>query len=175
MAAVAAAASFGSADPDVHPAASDPCDGVDQNCDGNDGVPEVCDNGLDEDCDGVTDEGFEDKGIACDGNDQDLCTDGIWVCDGVMLVCNDDALSVEEVCNNLDDNCDGDVDENYLNKGAACDGTDSDLCSDGVWVCDGQDLVCDDDAAGQIEVCNDADDDCDGAQSPTYCRGEEAH
>ena len=41
----------------VYPGAADPCDGVDQNCDGTDGVPEIPDNGVDDDCDGQVDEG----------------------------------------------------------------------------------------------------------------------
>jgi hypothetical protein len=44
-------------DATIHPGAADACDGVDQNCDGTDGVPEVCTNAVDEDCDGVPDDG----------------------------------------------------------------------------------------------------------------------
>ena len=44
-------------DATVRPGATDSCDGIDQNCDGTDGVPEVCTNAVDEDCDGVADDG----------------------------------------------------------------------------------------------------------------------
>ncbi len=40
----------------VHPGAADLCDGVDQDCNGWDGMAEVCANGLDEDCDGLPDD-----------------------------------------------------------------------------------------------------------------------
>ncbi|MFC1890091.1 putative metal-binding motif-containing protein [Thermodesulfobacteriota bacterium] len=40
----------------IHPGAADPCDGVDQDCGGADGVPEIPGNGVDDDCDGKIDE-----------------------------------------------------------------------------------------------------------------------
>ena len=42
--------------PEAHPGAQDPCDGLDQDCDGLDGTEEVPGNGLDDDCDGMIDE-----------------------------------------------------------------------------------------------------------------------
>ena len=46
----------------IHPGAQDLCDGVNQDCDGADGVPEICGNLVnerlvDDDCDGVVDDG----------------------------------------------------------------------------------------------------------------------
>ena len=43
-------------DPAVHPGVADPCDSIDQDCDGADGIPEIPGNGIDDDCDGRIDE-----------------------------------------------------------------------------------------------------------------------
>ena len=140
------------------------CDGLGAlSCD-DDHAPivEAC-NDLDDDCDGQTDEDFGAKGTACDGEDADSCLDGTWLCNGVTLICNDDGFSKSELCNALDDDCDGEVDEAFPNKGQPCDGNDADQCADGFWLCNGTDLVCNDDTLSKSEVCNDADDDCDGA------------
>ncbi len=61
-----------------------------------------------------------------------------------------------EVCNGIDDNCDGVVDEGF-NLGQACDGPDSDLCLDDVMTCSGCSRGPD-----NVEVCNGVDDDCNG-------------
>ena len=128
---------------------------------------EAC-NGADDDCDGQTDEDFAAKGTACDGDDADSCLDGTWLCNGIALICDDDGFSKSELCNALDDDCDGAVDEAFPDKGQPCDGNDADQCADGFWLCNGTDLVCNDDALTKGEVCNDVDDDCDGDTDEGY-------
>ena len=129
--------------------------------DASDGLAETC-NDQDDDCDGKIDENFTDKGEACDGSDADLCADGIWACSEGLLACNDDAETQSDLCNDIDDDCDGAVDEGWSNKGAPCDGPDSDECLDGQYVCNGTSLICSDDATASVETCNNIDDDCDG-------------
>ena len=124
---------------------------------------EVCD-GLDNDCDGVTDEDFP-VGGPCDGPDGDSCQDGLFFCDpGTALTCDEpDGPGVEETCNGEDDDCDGLTDED-LSVGLECDGEDEDECAEGEYVCGntGLGLVCNESGLGHVEDCNGEDDDCDG-------------
>jgi hypothetical protein len=69
-----------------------------------------------------------------------------------------------ELCNGLDDDCDGTIDEDFM-LGMPCDGSDADLCMDGHVACspDGTTTVCSDDPTAVVEICTDAiDNDCDG-------------
>ncbi|MCP3097865.1 hypothetical protein LZ198_03135 [Myxococcus sp. K15C18031901] len=77
------------------------------------------------------------------------------VCDGLDNDCDgqvDEGLSgVAEVCDGLDNNCDGRVDEGLSSAEEVCDGVDND--------CDGQ---VDEGLSGIAEVCDGIDNDCDG-------------
>ncbi|MCB9599056.1 MAG: hypothetical protein H6720_01650 [Sandaracinus sp.] len=75
---------------------------------------EVCGNGLDEDCDGTADDGCvcdEDRRFC--GTDEGVCMRGIQICtsDGAWTACMDAVDPTPETCNDLDDDCDGSVDE----------------------------------------------------------------
>lgn len=132
-------------------------------CDAEPGAAsvETC-NGEDDDCDELVDEGFgferctEGMG-ACARSGDLVCEQGELVCDAVP------AASQAEECNELDDDCDGEIDEDF-DLGAACtvglgncQATGEIVCSpDGSARCTAN--------AGQAfgELCNDEDDDCDG-------------
>jgi len=90
-------------------------------CEGRTPADETC-NDLDDDCDGQTDEGFTEKGTACDGPDLDECKDGVTVCGPNGVECADDAAAASEACDNdKDDDCDGETDEGCCNTlGAPC-------------------------------------------------------
>jgi hypothetical protein len=72
--------------------------------------PETCD-GLDNNCNGVVDEGNPGGGVACSTGLLGVCAAGTKSCTGGALVCNQNVQSSAEVCDGLDNNCNGTVDE----------------------------------------------------------------
>ena len=167
------------ADPAVSPSASEQCNGLDDDCDGDvdegwdvdgDGAtscggdcddgnaaiapsaPELCD-AVDQDCDGLVDEDFDGDG---DGFVDPLgagCVDG-W--SPGALDCDDAAADAypgaPELCDGIDNDCDGDLDEV------------SDEDGDGYGPCNGD---CDDTDffvhPAAAEVCDGRDNDCSGS------------
>ncbi len=120
---------------------------------------EVCD-GKDNDCDGVVDNGNPQGGAAC-GNSLGECANGTFLCQNGSLVCNGGTLPTPEICDGLDNNCDGLFDENNPGGGGAC-GSSVGQCKPGVQQCVAGGLVCAGSVAGVPEVCDGLDNDCDG-------------
>src|SRR5690606_29832885 len=73
---------------------------------------EAC-NGLDDDCDGVADDGNPNGGGACNTGQPGVCGPGTLACTGGAVMCqsNVGAAPVETCGNGLDDNCNGVVDD----------------------------------------------------------------
>ncbi len=167
-------------------------------------VSERC-NGADDDCDQAIDEDFPGLGSAC--------SEGVGACyDPGNLVCTADQSGVEcdavagtpsaEICNNLDDDCDGLIDDGISCTGcqpvctdaAGCDicngidedcdtifdedftpgtcGVDIGACSFGTTSCTAGVVSCVGGQGPVTEACNGIDDDCDtivdGMSSPCY-------
>ena len=124
-------------------------------------VDEVCD-GVDNDCDGVTDEGCscEDGQVQFCGSDTGECERGISECvNGQWGDCEGGVLSAPEVCDNKDNDCDGAVDEDVTRN---C-GSDVGICEFGAQTCSrGTWSECVGGLTARQEQCNDLDDDCDG-------------
>jgi hypothetical protein len=99
-----------------------PKDCNDSNASIKPGMAESCD-GVDNDCDGQIDEDFTYRTDGSGNSVGETCTEGVGACTRKgILKCSGDGLSVlctakpgspaQEVCNEIDDNCDGQIDEN---------------------------------------------------------------
>jgi MYXO-CTERM domain-containing protein len=137
------------------------CDGRDNDCDNevDDGVlnrcgqcglepAEIC-NRLDDDCDGRFDEAFPEQGVPC-GTNEGECVAGIPTCVDGEVICRGEVAASPEVCDGLDNNCDGEIDEGAYNTCGYC-------------------------GNARLEVCDNVDNDCEGSSDQgVLCRGEDA-
>ncbi|MDX2021520.1 MAG: MopE-related protein [Deltaproteobacteria bacterium] len=176
-------------------------DGCEYECTVSNSGTEICD-GQDNDCDGGIDNSPVDQGGACgpDVVNVGVCTRGVLTCTSGRLVCLGAKEPGIEVCDGRDNNCDGSVDEgfNKLSDIRYCGNCEPcsfqnavpkcvtgmcqlEVCSPGfvdlnTTQGDGCEYQCT--FRGQ-DVCNGADDDCDGmtdeginkATDPRNCGG----
>lgn len=115
----------------VYPGATETCDGVDQNCDG------ATDEGFDEDGDGFTTCDSEGNPADCDDTDpedmRDLDEDGYSECDGDCADTNELVFpGAREMCDTRDNDCDGAIDEgNDIDGDGQIIGPDESFDADG--------------------------------------------
>ena len=155
------------------------CNNIDDNCDGtiDEGVKnacgtcgtepaEICDN-IDNDCDGTIDESVTTvcfEGIPPATAGVGTCVSGIATCAaGVFGACTGQVLPIAEICNNIDDDCDGAIDD-------GCDDDDDDHCDAAMSKQEGLTItVCPDTPASDTEG-----DDCDDTAAAIHPASTEA-
>ncbi|MGM0575835.1 MAG: MopE-related protein [Myxococcota bacterium] len=81
-------------------------------CDAAEPAAEVC-NGVDDDCNGVTDENVVHDPPGCEKSNEFGTCGGAFVCDGADGWSCSASLPEQETCNFADDDCDGMTDEDF--------------------------------------------------------------
>ncbi|MFZ4738625.1 MAG: putative metal-binding motif-containing protein, partial [Bradymonadia bacterium] len=135
------------------------------------GPAETC-NDLDDDCDGVVDNGLG-RGEACTVGVGACGREGVGQCapDGTVACAGVPGRPAAEQCDALDNDCDGRTDEDF-GAGAACEAGVGACLRAGVQVCSPEGIACNVEAGAPVpELCNAADDDCDGSTDEGFDLG----
>ncbi|MEW6434085.1 MAG: putative metal-binding motif-containing protein [Myxococcota bacterium] len=144
------------------------------------GATEVC-NGVDDNCAGGIDEGLPTQSYYVDADVDGYGAQGSAAVSSCGPVsgrvtnnsdCNDMNPAIKpgaaESCNNVDDNCNGQVDEGNPGGGAACSTGQSGVCAAGTLTCTSGTVTCVRNVAPSAERCNALDDDCNGQTDETF-------
>lgn len=130
---------------------------------------DYCD-GIDNDCNPATPDGADDPrvGIACDGEDPDLCADGLTVCANANVSCDETTPPGRvELCDGVDNDCNPATPDGYdealfgqrCTAGVgACTQSATYLCQNSAMICPATPRL----PAGDDTTCDGVDNDCNG-------------
>jgi hypothetical protein len=90
------------------------------------------------------------------------CAPGTQQCVQGVLTCVANVMPLPETCNDVDDDCNGQVDDNVPGTGGMCNTGFPGPCASGTIACQGGVTDCFPDVAPTPEVCDGIDNDCEG-------------
>jgi len=125
------------------------------------GAPETCNN-ADDNCDSEVDEANPSGGDQCATGLLGVCAKGTTACTQGSVVCAQNQASSAEQCDNLDNDCDGEVDDGNPGGLQWCDAHGVGVCGEGVTYCTHGAIECVQKYAPSTEICDDRDNDCNG-------------
>lgn len=123
---------------------------------------ETCD-GIDNNCNGVTDEGNPGGGVQCNTMQPGVCAAGTLNCTNGALDCVPNTMAGPETCDGKDNNCNGMTDEGNPGGGQTCMTGQFGACALGTSMCSNGALTCAATTMPKPETCNGVDDNCNGA------------
>jgi Putative metal-binding motif len=126
---------------------------------------ETCD-GLDNDCDGTADNNIPGTGGDCSTGQLGVCSAGTISCQlsagSYQVDCFPNVAASNEMCDGLDNDCDGTADDGNPEGGGACNTGQLGICGPGTFNCVMGGIMCTPTAQAAMETCNGVDDNCDG-------------
>jgi hypothetical protein len=119
-------------------------------------------NGLDDNCDGTVDEGNPEGGQNCNTGKLGVCSAGKTSCVSNTLICIQLVQPSAEVCDGLDNNCNGQTDEGNPESGKTCNTGKPGICGPGTTQCLSGSVTCVQNQQPQPEICDAIDNNCNG-------------